>query len=300
MKEVNNKIKQPFSDKVFDAINWVYLSVALVLVLYPLLYILGSSFSSPEAVTSGRVWLWPVDFSLMAYELVLDYTTIWTGYANSLLYMVVGTLIGVCTTICAAYPLSRKELRGKKVFNFIFFFTMIFNGGIVPSFLLINNLGIYDTMWAIVLPGAVSAWNIIIMRTFFEGNIPQELYESAELDGCNDVRSLWHITLPLSGAIIAVISLFFAVWLWNSYYSALMYLSDQDKYPLQIILRQILIMNDTSNSLFADINSLLRNQGVQDVLKFVLIVVASLPLLIIYPFVQKHFIKGVMVGSVKG
>ncbi len=300
MERKKTKIKQPTSDRVFDVVNWIILTFAMLVVLYPLVYILSCSFSAPRAVTAGRVWLYPVEFSTYGYETVLGFSNIWRGYGNSLLYMVVGTAIGVVTTVAAAYPLSRKELRGRKAFNVIFFFTMLFNGGIVPTYLLIQNLNIYDTMWAIVLPGSVSAWNIIVMRTFFEGNIPVDLYEAAELDGCGDFGILFRIVLPLSGAILAVISLFFAVWLWNSYYSALMYLASDDKYPLQIILRQILIMNDTSNKMFSDIDALVRKQGVKDVLKFVLIVVSSLPLLVAYPFVQKYFVKGVMVGSVKG
>lgn len=300
MERKKTKIKQPTSDRVFDVVNWIILAFAMLVVLYPLVYILSCSFSAPRAVTAGKVWLYPVEFSTYGYETVLGFSNIWRGYGNSLLYMVVGTAIGVVTTVAAAYPLSRKELRGRKAFNVIFFFTMLFNGGIVPTYLLIQNLNIYDTMWAIVLPGSVSAWNIIVMRTFFEGNIPVDLYEAAELDGCGDFGILFRIVLPLSGAILAVISLFFAVWLWNSYYSALMYLASDDKYPLQIILRQILIMNDTSNKMFSDIDALVRKQGVKDVLKFVLIVVSSLPLLVAYPFVQKYFVKGVMVGSVKG
>lgn len=299
-KEKTWKIRQTGADKAFSIVNIVFLVFALLVVAYPLIYILSCSLSAPKAVTAGKVWLYPVDFSLYGYQTVLKFDNIWTGYLNSLIYMVVGTLVGVITTICAAYPLSKKELRGRKFFNALFFFTMLFNGGIIPTYLLIQGIGIYDTMWAIVLPGAVSAWNIIIMRTSFEKSIPQELYEAGELDGCNDFMLMFRIALPLSGAIIAVVSLFFAVWLWNSYYYALMYLNSTDKYPLQIILRQILIMNDTSNSMFTDIDALVRKQGVKDVLKFVLIVVSSLPLLIVYPFVQKYFIKGVMVGSVKG
>ena len=300
MERKKTKIKQPTSDRVFDVVNWIILTFAMLMVLYPIVYILSCSFSAPRAVTAGKVWLYPVEFSTYGYETVLGFSNIWRGYGNSLLYMVVGTAIGVVTTVAAAYPLSRKELRGRKAFNVIFFFTMLFNGGIVPTYLLIQNLNIYDTMWAIVLPGSVSAWNIIVMRTFFEGNIPVDLYEAAELDGCGDFGILFRIVLPLSGAILAVISLFFAVWLWNSYYSALMYLASDDKYPLQIILRQILIMNDTSNKMFSDIDALVRKQGVKDVLKFVLIVVSSMPLLVAYPFVQKYFVKGIMVGSVKG
>lgn len=293
-------IKQRFADHLFDAFNTLFLLACLVSVVYPLLYILSCSFSDRLAVTGGKVWLLPVQPTLFAYDLVFKYQKVWSGYYNSIVYMVLGTAIGVIITILASYPLARRGFVGKKLFSWLFLFTMLFNGGLIPTYLWINDLKMVDTLWVMVVPGAVSAWNIIIMRTYFQSSIPVELFESAELDGCSDFGMLIRIALPLSGAIIAVISLFFAVWLWNSYFSALIYLRTDTKYPLQIILRDILILNDTTNKMVQDVDDMMRKQGIADVLRFVLIVVASAPLLIVYPFVQKYFIKGIMVGSIKG
>lgn len=294
------RIKQRFADRLFDALNAFLLLACFVSVVYPLLYILSCSFSDRLAVTGGRVWLLPVQPTLFAYDLVFKYQKVWSGYYNSILYMVTGTAIGVIVTILASYPLARRGFVGKKFFSWLFLFTMLFSGGLIPTYLWINSLDMIDTLWVMVLPGAVSAWNIIIMRTYFQTSIPVELFESAELDGCSDFGMLIRIALPLSGSIIAVISLFFAVWLWNSYFSALIYLKTDTKYPLQIILRDILILNDNTNKMVQDVDDMMRKQGIADVLRFVLIVVASAPLLIIYPFVQKYFIRGIMVGSIKG
>jgi putative aldouronate transport system permease protein len=285
---------------VFDVLNWIMLALALLCVAYPLTYILSSSFSSPHAVTGGRVWLWPVEPTFMAYSLVFKYQKIWTGYYNSIIYTVLGTLFGVAGNMLAAYPLARKELHGKRFFSAMMLFTMLFSGGLVPTYLWIKQLGMINTIWVMAIPWAVSPWNIVIMRTYFKSNIPQELYESAELDGCSDIGFMFKILIPLSGAIIAVISLFYAVWIWNSYFNALIYLNEEKMFPLQIILRDILIINQTDGSMIKDIDSFMRKQGLADVLKFALIVVASLPLLIAYPFVQRYFIKGVMIGSLKG
>lgn len=294
------RIKQSPADILFDAIVLLSMIFAFVVVVYPLLYILSCSFSDRMAVTGGKVWLFPVHPTLFAYNVVFAYNKVWLGYMNSIIYMVLGTFFGVLVTILAAYPLARKGLVGKKFFSWLFLFTMLFNGGLIPTYLWMKNLHMLDTVWVMVLPGACSAWNIIIMRTYFQSSIPAELYESAELDGCSDFGTLIRIVLPLSGAVIAVISLFFAVWLWNSYFSALIYLTNENKFPLQIILRDILIMNDSNSGMMKDIDDMMRKQGIADVLRYVLIVVASAPLLIIYPFVQRYFIKGVMLGSLKG
>jgi len=273
---------------------------AFIIVAYPLIYIVSCSFSDRTAVTGGQVWLFPVRPTLFAYDVVFKYQKVWTGYLNSIIYMSAGTLIGVIVTILAAYPLARSGFVGKKLFSMLFLFTMLFSGGLIPTYLWIKGLNMIDSLWVMVLPGACSAWNIIIMRTYFQTSIPTELFEAAEIDGCSDFGMLYRIALPLSGSIIAVISLFFAVWLWNSYFSALIYLTSENKFPLPIILRDILIMNDNNSAIFKDIDAMIKKQGVADVLRFVLIVVASAPLLIIYPFVQKYFIKGVMLGSIKG
>jgi multiple sugar transport system permease protein/putative aldouronate transport system permease protein len=294
------RIKQSFADIAFDALVYILMVSAFVIVVYPLLYIVSCSFSDRMAVTGGQVWLFPVKPTLFAYDVVFKYNKVWTGYMNSITYMVLGTVAGVSVTILAAYPLARNGFVGKKLFSWLFLFTMLFSGGLVPTYLWIKNMNMLDSIWVMVLPGACSAWNIIIMRTYFQTSIPTELFEAAELDGCSDLGMLFRIVLPLSGAVIAVISLFFAVWLWNSYFSALIYLTTESKFPLPIILRDILIMNDNNSSMFLDIDNMIKKQGIADVLRYVLIVVASAPLLIIYPFVQKYFIKGVMLGSIKG
>jgi multiple sugar transport system permease protein/putative aldouronate transport system permease protein len=293
-------MKPTRSDVIFNVVNTFLLCLVVFIVGYPIIYILSSSFSSTAAVTSGKVWFLPVEPSLYSYEVILQYKKIFTGYRNSITYTVLGTLIGVIVTVCAAYPLSRPELKGKPFFNWIFLFTMLFSGGLIPTYILMRNLSLLDTLWVMILPSAVSAWNIIITRTYFKNAIPNELIEAATIDGCSDFKALLHIVLPLSGAILAVITLFFAVWLWNSYFSALIYLQTDSKYPLQIVLRDILIMNSVDPSMIANVDAMIRKQGLSQVLRYSLIVVASAPLLIVYPFVQKYFIKGVMIGSIKG
>lgn len=300
MKKEKRKIKRSMSTIVFDTANLFLLLVVILLVLYPLIFIISSSFSSTEAVLGGRVWLWPVEPTFNAYKIAFDYEKIWNGYLNSFIYTFLGTAVGIVVTTFAAYPLSLKKLPGRKFFSMLFLFTMLFGGGIIPSYLLVRNLHMLNTLWAMVLPGAINVWNIIVMRTYFENTIPQELYEAAELDGCSSFGIFCRIVFPLSGAIIAVVGLFFAVSLWNSYFSALIYLSDDKMYPLQIILRDILILNDMEMSSGADIAMIEAQQGLANVLRYVLIVIATFPLLVVYPFVQKFFVKGVMIGSVKG
>jgi putative aldouronate transport system permease protein len=298
LKRVSSK--QGVADTTFDIILYGSMLAVFLLVVYPLLYIVSCSFSDRLAVTGGKVWLFPVKPTLFAYDVVLKYNKVWIGYMNSIIYMGAGTVVGVSVTILAAYPLSRKGFVGRKLFSLLFLFTMLFSGGLVPTYLWIKTLNMLDTFWVMVLPGACSAWNIIIMRTYFQSSIPEELFEAAELDGSSDVGTLFRVVLPLSGAVVAVIALFFAVWLWNSYFSALIYLTTDKKFPLPIILRDILIMNDNNSTMFVDIDAMIKKQGIADVLRFVLIVVASAPLLIVYPFVQRYFIKGVMLGSIKG
>lgn len=293
-------IRDSKGDRIFTILNYTFLGLLVLTVLYPLIFIVSASFSSPEAVSSGRVWLWPVDFSLAGYEAVFENNMIWKGYANSLFYMVVGTIINVVLTIMAAYPLSRSKFRGKNFFMFLFVFTMMFNGGLIPNYLLVSDLGMLNTRWALLIPGAIAAFNVIITVTFFRSTIPEELLESAQLDGCNDFKFLTKIVIPLSAPIIAVISLFYAVGHWNQYFNALIYLRDMNLFPLQLVLRSILTQNEIDPNMIGDIDNLESKIGLANLLKYALIVVASVPVLIIYPFVQKHFVKGVMIGSVKG
>ncbi|MBZ9536694.1 carbohydrate ABC transporter permease [Cytobacillus oceanisediminis] len=294
-------IKDSRVDQLFTVINYSLLSIVLVMVLYPLIYILSASFSSTEAVTTGKVWLFPVDFSLEGYKAVFKHPHIMTGFMNSLYYMVVGTFVNVVLTILAAYPLSRKDFNGRKVFMLLFIFTMIFDGGLIPRYLLVKDLGLLDTRWALIIPTALSVWNVMIAKTYFSTTIPEELLNAAQIDGCNDFKFVWKIVLPLSMPIIAVISLFYAVGHWNQFFNALIYLKDQSLYPLQLVLNEILVQSKVSMDMMngTQAEELSKIMGLAEQLKYALIVVASVPVLAIYPFVQKHFVKGVMIGSVK-
>jgi putative aldouronate transport system permease protein len=293
-------LKESSTDQMFTALNYIVLSLFFITIAYPIIYILSASFSSTDAVTTGRVWLWPVEFSLEGYKAVFKYNQIWIGFRNSLFYMVVGTLINIILTIIAAYPLSRKGFLGKKYFMFLFVFTIMFSGGVIPTYLLVKDIGLLNSVWAMLLPSAMSVFNVIITRTYFQNNIPQEMLEAAQMDGCNDFLFLSKIVIPLSGPILAVITLFYAVGHWNSYFNALLYLRNQSLYPLQLVLRTILIQNQVDPNMLSNVDDMNARQGLADLLKYSLIVVATVPLIVVYPFVQKHFVKGVMVGSLKG
>lgn len=294
------KRKKLTGDKKFAIVNYILLTIAMIIFLYPLIYIVSSSFSSVDAVVSGKVKLLPVDFSLEGYKAVFKSSSIWSGYWNSIKYTVLGTAINVFVTFLAAYPLSRKDLKGRNFIMLFFTFTMIFNGGIVPTYLIVSKLGLLDSIWSMVLPGAMSVYFMIIARTFFQNTIPVELQEAAEMEGCNTPQLIWHVILPLSKAIFAVLVLFYAISIWNSYFDALIYLKTEDKYPLQLVLREILIRSDQNASMMKDAVLMAKSEGLKQLLKYSLIVVSSLPVLCIYPFVQKYFVKGLMIGSVKG
>lgn len=297
---MRKKTKELLPDRAFNILNNIFLFISLALVAYPLIYIISSSLSSPQAVMAHKVWLLPVDFDLISYRAVFTNKLIGLGYMNSLIYMASGTVVSVLLTMLLAYPLSRKEFYGRHVITKFILFTMLFTGGIIPLYLTVRNYGIYNTRWAIILPNAITVWNVIIARTFLQDNISDELYEAAMIDGCSDIRFLFSFVFPLSGAIVAVLGLFYAVGQWNKYFDALLYLQDQALYPLQIILRNILIINKNTPSMTMNVEAAIRAQGLSETIRYALIVVASLPLLILYPFVQKFFVKGVMIGSVKG
>ncbi len=295
------KRKKITQDTIVYFINYILLTVLLVVVLYPLIYIISCSFSYGDALMSGRVKLFPVDLTLQSYKAVFKYQSIWTGYRNSIIYAIVGTLISMVLTLFAAYPLSRDDFRGKKIFTVIILFTMMFSGGLIPTYLLVKNLDLMDTIWAVVLPGAVNAYNIIVARTFFANTIPKELQEAAEMDGCTDFRFFVRIVIPLSTPIIAVLSLWVVVGLWNSYFGPMIYLNSQEKYPLQLVLRRILLLSQVNlNQSNIDPETIRKNQYLGEMLKYGTIIISTLPLMIVYPFVQKYFVKGVMIGSVKG
>lgn len=298
-----SKYKKPnydtFSDKILMVFLYIFLTFCMVAVLYPLIYIVSASFSDPSAVKSGKVWLWPVNYTMMAYEAVFDHHMIMTGFANSFFYMFVGTIVNLMFTILAAYPLSRKEFVGRGFFTILFIFTMYFNGGLVPTYLLINKLGLIDTRAVMIIPGALSIWLLIICRTFLQNTIPDELFHAAQLDGCNEGRFLIQIVLPLSKPALAVMALYYGVGHWNSYFSAMIYLTSQELFPLQLVLRSILVLGKIDYSMM-DPRIVQKLEGLAELLKYAVIVVASVPVMCLYPFVQKYFVKGVMIGSLKG
>jgi putative aldouronate transport system permease protein len=297
---MNNRLIESRGDKAFDIVNGFLLVLITVIVLYPLIYVVSASFSDPMKVLNGEIILLPKGINLDAYKKVFADNEIISGYWNTILYTVVGTAVNVILSIITAYPLSRKDLRGGNIFMGLFTFTMFFSGGLVPTYLIIRDLGLIDNFWVMVLPGAISIYNVIIMRTYFQSSIPFELQESAMLDGCSNWRILWVIILPLSMPIIAVMVLFYGVGHWNSYFDALIYLRDQAKYPLQLVLRKILVQNQMQQLMNSASESIAQQQVLAEGIKYATIVVASVPVLIIYPFLQRYFVKGVMIGAIKG
>lgn len=302
---MSSAVKESRSDKLFLWCNYIYLTIALVIVLYPLLYIISASISDPKFVSSGEMWLLPKGITFEGYARVFENTNIWIGYKNTIIYTIVGTLVNLMVTLPAAYALSRSDFVGRGFFMAMFMVTMFFSGGLVPSYLLVKDLGMVNSMWALILPGAASIWNIIVCRTFFQSTIPKELQEAAHIDGCTNTRLFIRIVLPLSMPIIAVMALFYGVGHWNSYFSAMIYLNDSSKYPLQLFLRQILVLQemaaqgggaiDTSSA--TAMNS---KAEIAALVKYAVIIVSTLPVIAIYPFLQRYFVQGVMIGSVKG
>ena len=299
MNKKTTGISRSRADKVFDTLDYIFLTIAFLLVAYPLYFVVIASISDPIAVYEGRVILYPIKPTLEGYSRILSYSSLFVGYKNTLFYTLLGTSINIVLTITSGYALSRKELVGRNVMMMGVMFTMIFSGGMIPNYLLVRSLGLYNTMWALILPGAVSTWNLIVTRTFFQQTIPDELREAADLDGCNDTTFFLRVVLPLSTSIIAVMVLFYAVGHWNSYYNALIYLSSTAKYPLQLVLRNILIVN-TLDDMVNDVATQAAQQRMGDLIKYGMIIVSSLPLLILYPFLQKYFVHGVMIGAIKG
>lgn len=293
------KIKSSGGDRVFEIIITIIAIFLLVVILYPLLFVLSASFSDPDLVLRGQVKLLPKGITLDAYKMVFENSDIWLGYRNTLFYTVLGTVINIALTIMAAYPLSRKDMPWRKVFSLVIIFTMYFNGGLIPTYLLVRDLQMYNTVWAILIPGAITTYNLLVARTFFENSIPAEMYESAMLDGCTNIRMLFKIVLPLSGSILAVLVLYYGVANWNSYFPALIYLQNKELYPLQIFLRNILLLSQTEQ---VGSNSVGMGDKIKmaEAIKYSVIVVSSVPVLILYPLAQRHFVKGVMIGAVKG
>ena len=295
-----NRVRLSRQDKTYYSVVYTLVTLLTLIVLLPLTNVLACSFSAPESVASGKVLLWPVNFSVSGYERVFNTDEIWIGYANTLYYTIVGTFVNVFVTMICAYPLARRGLPYKSFFSFLFAFTMLFSGGLVPTYLLARNLHLLNTRWALIIPGAMGVYQMIVTRTFLVANIPQELLEMSQIDGCNDFRFFWSFVLPLSKAVIAVTAMQYAVGHWNSWFSAFLYLSDDKKYPLQMMLRRILVMNQIKAIDYVDEETLVAMEGMADLLKYSLIVVATVPILCAYPFIQKYFVKGIMIGSLKG
>ena len=300
MAENKNKIKMSRGDRTFTIIVYIYLSLAMLLVIYPLVYVVSASFSDATAVQSGEMWLWPVRPHLLGYTTALKHPDIVTGFINSIKVMVIGTCGNIILTILVAYPLSIRGLWGKQTLTWLWTFTMLFGGGLIPTYLVVTKLGLYNTHTALWLPGAVGVYNMIIARTYFTSSIPYDMYESATLDGCSDMRYLLQFVLPLSKSIIAVLVLYYGVGHWNGYFAALIYLGDSKKFTLQLVLRTIIIQNTIDPTQMVGVDELLRKRGLSELLKYSLVVISTVPMMCVYPFVQKHFVKGVMIGAIKG
>jgi len=296
-------IKETRADKIFNIINHLILLLGLILVAYPLIFVISASISDPDLVNAGKIWLLPKGITFDGFRRVFQDQQIWTGYRNTIFYTVVGTCLNLIVTLPAAYALSRKDFYGRNVFTGIFTFTMFFGGGLIPTYLLYSGLGMRNTVWAMLIPGLAGMWNIIISRTYFQNNIPNELREAAEMDGCTNMRLFAQIVLPLSAPIIAVMALFYGVGHWNAFFNALIYLSDRKLFPLQLILREILVQNQMSAQMLSngeDIEMMAKQAKIADMIKYAVIIVSTLPVLAAYPFIQKYFVQGIMVGAVKG
>lgn len=296
-----SSIKSRHGDRIFEIVNYTAVTLILLVTLYPLIYVLSCSISSPELVATGKIVLFPKGITLEGYKRVFQESDILLGYKNTLFYTVVGTMINLIVTIPAGYALVKKELPGKKLFMYFFLFIMYFSGGMIPTFLLVKSLGLYNTRMVLLILGAFNTYYFIICRTFFAG-IPKELEEAAEIDGASPFRTFLQIILPVSQALLGVMVLYFAVIHWNSYFNALIYISDDRIKPLQLFLRKILILQEASSSMLEGMNdeAIAEQTKLKELIKYSVIVVSSLPILILYPFLQKYFVQGIMIGSLKG
>lgn len=298
-------IKESKTDRIFLGFVYVLLIFALVIVAYPLIYIASASISDPSVVNSGEMWLLPKEITFEGYTTILQNKDIWRGYFNTVIYTVVGTALNLFVTIPAGYVLSRKDFPLKGIFTKMMVITMFISGGMIPSYILVNNLGLTNTMWALILPGAASVYNIVVTRTFFQSSIPDELTEAAIMDGATNFKIFTAVILPLAKPIVAVMALFYGVGHWNQYFQALLYIDDRSKYPLQMVLREILVLQDLSSNPStmmseATAEYLNQQQNLSAIIKYGVMIVATLPIIMVYPFLQKYFVKGVMLGSLKG
>ena len=295
-----NKVGLPLEDKIMNVVVYFFMILLIIVVAYPLIFVISSSFSSGHAVSNGKVLLWPVEPSIQGYKIVFSYKLVWSGYANTIYITVVATVLNMILTTMTAYPLSRKNFQGRKLYMTLFMITMFFSGGLIPNYILKVNLGLNGSYWAVILSGAISVYNMIIMRTFFQNSIPADLYDAARIDGISDMGYLFKIVIPLAKSVFAVIVLYYAVSHWNSYFNAMIYLRERTMYPLQLVLRDILSASQVDLSQIDDAELLAAMTGAADLIKYAMIVVSAAPVLMAYPFVQKYFEKGVMIGSVKG
>ncbi|WP_233206064.1 carbohydrate ABC transporter permease [Cryobacterium sp. N19] len=288
------------ADPVFNVVAVGGLLLVILAILYPMYFIVIASFSEPSEILNGNVWLWPRGFTVEGYARIFSDPTILRGFGNSILYTVVGTCISVVSVLCAAYTLSRKDLYGRTFFMLLFIITMFIDGGLIARYLVVRDLGILDSIWAVVLPGAIGVWNLIIARAFFENNVPSELRDAAQLDGAHDFRFFWSIVLPLSKPLIFLMIMIHLVANWNAFFDALIFLEDQSKYPLQLVLRNVLIQSEVSSAGGSGaLDSYAAAQRLGELIKYGMIVISTLPLLIVLPFMQKHFTKGALLGAVK-
>ena len=299
MKKTDRKPRSR-GDKLFDFFVYFTLVIVMFIILYPLYFVVIASLSDPMQVITGKVLWKPISFNTESYRLVFKDSRVLTGYRNTILYTAAGTLLNVLMSIAAAYPMSRRNLKGKSIGLGMMLFTMFFSGGMIPTYITISDLGLLNTFWVMILPNAISVYNVMIMRTYFSTSIPYELEEAAMIDGASPMKILVSVVLPLSKSILAVMVLFYAVSHWNSYFNALLYLSDDERFPLQLILRAILIQSQASEESFSGIGNTYNRMLLSETMKYALIIVSSVPVLILYPFLQKYFVKGVMIGSVKG
>lgn len=298
------KIRRSKEDVIFDAVLFLILTLIFVIVAYPLYFIIISSVSDPKAVAGGKVIFYPIGLNFKGYVEVFKDSRIIRSFLNSLFYTVCGTLINLAVTLPTAYALSRKKFFLKKPVTIFYMITMFIGGGMIPTYLVVQKTGLLDTMWSLIIPGALSVYNMIVARTFFQQNISEELYEAAELDGCDHGKFFFSVALPLSGAITAIMVLYYGVGHWNAYFNALLYMQTESKFPLQLILRSILVQNEAQQNQqavgAAARAALEESRQLAELMKYSLIIISSIPVLVIYPFIQKHFVKGVMIGSLKG
>ena len=306
-KAHKHKMRESAQDRAFTIILYALTALLTLICLYPIYFTVIASFSDPYSVYGGKVNLWPVGFSLDAYTMVFENSEIWLGYANTFFYTIVGTAVNLAVTLPCGYALSRRDLKGKRFFMVLFMFTMYFSGGLVPGYLNIKQFGLIDSRWVLIIPGAMSVYNMIVCRTFFASTIPWELHEAARIDGASDFRTFARIVLPLSAPIIVVMILYYGVGHWNEYFNAMIYLKSRSKFPLQSFLREILIKGEMYKEEIA--KGMLDGEAIQDMLKQLdtinmindcIIIIATAPMLAVYPWLQKYFAKGVMIGSVKG